>query len=69
MKVDALPVLGTGKIALREVKRFAVERLAAPVRTEEPPARAGREGTIWPERSAGAASVPPTVQKRMVCPR
>jgi len=46
VKVDALPVLGTGKIALREVKRFAVERLAAPVRTEEPPARAGREGTI-----------------------
>jgi acyl-[acyl-carrier-protein]-phospholipid O-acyltransferase/long-chain-fatty-acid--[acyl-carrier-protein] ligase len=28
VKVDRLPVLGTGKLALREVKRIAVERLA-----------------------------------------
>jgi len=29
VKVDALPILGTGKLALREVKRIAAERLAA----------------------------------------
>jgi acyl-[acyl-carrier-protein]-phospholipid O-acyltransferase/long-chain-fatty-acid--[acyl-carrier-protein] ligase len=30
IKVDALPILGTGKLALREVRRIAAERLAAP---------------------------------------
>ena len=29
IKVDKLPVLGTGKLDLREVKRVAIERLAA----------------------------------------
>jgi len=44
VKVDALPRLGTGKIALREVKRIAAERLAAPVGKEDAAARAGQEG-------------------------
>ena len=32
VKVEALPVLGTGKLDLREVKRIATERLAPPAR-------------------------------------
>ena len=45
VKVDALPLLGTGKLALREVKRIAAERLAAPAAGGEPAARTGRERT------------------------
>jgi acyl-[acyl-carrier-protein]-phospholipid O-acyltransferase/long-chain-fatty-acid--[acyl-carrier-protein] ligase len=45
LKVDALPVLGTGKLDLRAVKRIAAERLAAPAGGAEPGARPAREGT------------------------
>ncbi len=35
VRVDKLPVLGTGKLDLRAVKRIATERLAAPARVAE----------------------------------
>ena len=37
LKVDTLPVLGTGKLDLREVKRIAVERLGSSSRVEDSP--------------------------------
>jgi acyl-[acyl-carrier-protein]-phospholipid O-acyltransferase/long-chain-fatty-acid--[acyl-carrier-protein] ligase len=36
IKVDALPILGSGKLDLRAAKRIAEERLAAPAREESP---------------------------------
>jgi acyl-[acyl-carrier-protein]-phospholipid O-acyltransferase/long-chain-fatty-acid--[acyl-carrier-protein] ligase len=45
LKVDALPVLGTGKLDLRAVKRIAAERLSAPAGAGEPGAPTAREGT------------------------
>jgi len=45
LKVDALPVLGTGKLDLRAVKRLAAERVAASAGRGEPGGRIGREGT------------------------
>jgi acyl-[acyl-carrier-protein]-phospholipid O-acyltransferase/long-chain-fatty-acid--[acyl-carrier-protein] ligase len=45
LKVDALPVLGTGKLDLRAVKRIAAERLAPPAGRGESGAPTAREGT------------------------